>query len=145
MKKLAVLSAGLSLLTLAIAVPVFADTATGTTSQKLKIDTACMQSAVSKREAAIASGFSAYSSTVSSALSTRASAFASAWGLTSAKARNTALKAAWKAYRSSVSSARSAWSKARQSAWVTFYSARKSCGTNATAEDTTTHSVDATL
>jgi hypothetical protein len=128
-----------------IAIPALANAATETSVQIQKIDTACMQSAVSKREATIASGFSAYSSSVSSALKARATAFASAWELTSAKARNTALKAAWKAYKSSISSARSAWSKARRSSWVAFYDARKSCGANATAEDTTTHSVDATL
>lgn len=145
MKKIATISASLSFLALTIATPALAEIATGTAAQKVKIDIACMQSAVSKRETAIASGFSTYSSAISSALSSRASAFASAWKLAGAKARNTALKAAWKTYRSSVSSARSAWSKARQSAWIAFYDARKSCGTNAAAEDTTTHSVDATL
>lgn len=144
MKKITIIFICLLLLT-PIAGPALADTATGTSAQALKIDTACIQSAISKRETAIASGFSAYSSSVSSALKARATAFASAWELTSAKARNTALKAAWKAYKSSISLARSAWSRARQSSWVAFYDARKSCGTNAAAEDTTTHSVDATL
>ena len=136
---------GLSLLASAIAAPVFAATATSTTSAKPKVDVACMQSAIAARETSIASAFAGYSSSISTALATRASAFASAWGLTNAKARNTALKAAWKAYRSVASSARSTWSKSRQAAWTAFYNTRKTCGSGAAAEDTTTHSVDASL
>lgn len=145
MKKFAIILSGISVLTSAVASPVFADNATSAVTGKPKLDIACMQMAIATRETAIASAFTAYSSAVSSAFSARASAQASAWLKTNAKERARAIKTAWKVYRSAISSARSAWSKGRQAAWTAFYGARKSCGPSAAAEDSTTHSVDSSL
>lgn len=144
MKKFALMLASASLLSSVMAAPVFADTATTSTSTAPRntVNVACIQSAIDTRDNALVSALGSYSSSATSALNTRKDALKAAWALTAAKDRRAAIKSAWKTYRSSVSTIRSDFRKAKKSAWTSFYSARKACGPQHAVEDSTTQSVD---
>lgn len=100
---------------------------TGMGNRERNLDLPCVQSAVAVRESAIQKAFTAYSGSVSTALTTRATALNSAWGMTVGTERRAARKSAWEAYRISVQSARTTMRTAKKSAWEAFKTASKAC------------------
>ncbi len=97
------------------------------TKTEKTIDLPCVQSAVAVRESAIQKAFTAYSGSVSTALTARATALNTAWGMTVGTERRAARKSAWEAYRTSVQSARTTMKTAKKSAWEAFKTASKAC------------------
>ena len=100
---------------------------TGMVNRERNLDLPCVQSAVAVRESAIQKAFTAYSGNVSTALTTRATALNSAWGMTVGTERRAARKSAWEAYRTSVQSARTTMRTAKKSAWEAFKTSSKAC------------------
>ncbi len=98
---------------------------------------ACVASAVAVRESAIQSAFSAFSTSMSSAFTKRASDLATAWTLTDRTARNTAIKSAHSVFKESSSTAKRTYNTARQTAWQQFSTARKACKAPPTGENIT--------
>lgn len=111
------------------AVPAFADNTTSTAGSSVISANAlqCAQAAISKRESAVSAAWSAFSGSVTSALSARSSALNTAWGNTDRKERRTAINAAWKAFNSSVKDARKTLRASEKSAWSAFRSDSKNC------------------
>ena len=97
------------------------------------IDTACVQSAIDKRDTAVIAAFDVFHTTVVSALQTRRDALKAAWGMADKAQRNAASKAAWSAYSTSLKAARKALVQSRHAAWNQFRTDRKTC--NAPAAD----------
>lgn len=125
-------------LAFAMAFSVFAQSATPTattTPVRKQVDTACVKAAVVKRESAIQTAFSAYSSSINGALSTRASELSAAWDITDARQRRAAIVVAWAKYRTSRMSANKILRQARLAIWKQFTADRKACGSGPTGED----------
>jgi hypothetical protein len=110
-----------------------------------KVNLACMQTAVDKREGAIIVAFDMYHSSISAALTARQAALKTAWGMTDRKARRAAINTAWKNYRAAQRQARKAFIKARSGAWATFNSDRKKCGPGGALDDGTNSAVDISI
>lgn len=104
-----------------------------TAKKSTTIDTACVQSAIDKRDNAIITAFDVFHTTVVSALQTRRDALKAAWGMADKAQRNAASKAAWSAYSTSLRAARKALVQSRHAAWNQFRTDRKTC--NAPAAD----------
>ena len=96
---------------------------------------ACVAGAVATREAAIQSAFSAFSTSMTSAFTKRASDLATAWTLTDKTARDTAIKSAHATFKDSSSTAKKTYNTVRQAAWQQFSTARKACKAPATGEN----------
>lgn len=105
--------------------PALAETRTGNSERQY--DLPCVQSAVATREAAIQKAFGAYSSSIALALTDRASALNTAWGITDGPERRATRKSAWEAYRSANQSARATMKSSKKAAWETFRTASKNC------------------
>ncbi len=112
-------------------------TTTPTTTTKKTLNVACIQDAVDKRDTAIASAVTTFSTTVTNGLNTRKDALKAAWALTDTKARRAALNAAWTAWRTTARQARHTLNTARTSAWTQFRTDRRNCGSSAATGDTT--------
>jgi hypothetical protein len=105
-----------------------AQTTTSTMPKAPKtVDLLCVQTAVAKREAAIGSAVDAYYAAVKAALSTRASALNTAWGMTVKKDRNAAIMAAWNAYKTTFKKASQDARTAKKAAWSQFGTDAKTC------------------
>jgi|CXWL01.1.fsa_nt_gi hypothetical protein len=103
----------------------------------------CLKTAVSTREASIASGWDTFSAAIDSAYSARKSALDSAYSNdTRAEVKN-AVKTAWKDFKDDVKEARSAWKKTRGDAWKTFKSAKKACRASKDVDDSSNESTEA--
>ena len=122
-----------------------ATAAPASASASAKLDTACMQSAVGKRDTALISVVDTYATAVKNALQTRSDALKTAWGNTDAKTRRAAIKAAWKTYQTTQQTSRRALVAGRKGVWNQFYADRKACGRGAAAEDSATAGMDAGL
>jgi hypothetical protein len=118
------------------AAPAFAETTATVTAAPVRktVDLACMVAAVDAREVALQTAFTTFGTAQTAALTTRASALHTAWGMTDAKARRTALKTAWNTYRTSHRAAVSAHRTAHNSAWSAFRTAAKTCKGNSYEE-----------
>lgn len=92
-----------------------------------KLNTACMQTAVGKRDGAIISSLDVYYNAAKSALISRQTALQGAWGISDKKARTEAQRKAWSDYRASIKTARKTFQTARGSAWKTFGTDAKAC------------------
>ena len=101
-----------------------------------EVNLACVLPALTKREAAIASAFSAYSESLKGALVTRANSLQTAWSKTERRDRRAAIEAAWTAYRTSSRAAVRTHRTARRTAWETFRKEARACGSSATTEET---------
>ncbi|HSX24931.1 MAG TPA: hypothetical protein VLG69_03120 [Candidatus Andersenbacteria bacterium] len=101
---------------------------------KKTVDTACVGTAIDKRETALGGGVSTFGSAVNSAYQTRQSALKDAWSKSTVKDRREAVQAAWKAFNQSVRSARTAWKATQKTAWQSFRSDVKSCGVTSDAD-----------
>jgi gas vesicle protein len=106
---------------------------------------ACIATAVSKREAAIGSGWSTYSASTTAALAARKTALEAAWAKTDRTERKAAVAAAWKSWRETHRKLLADWRKAKKSAWETFSKDRRACGNGAASEAPENSSVDAQL
>ncbi len=148
MTKLFSIAALISTVGFGMLVPVMAQTSTstatstGTSTQVNNVDLACVQGAVSKRDAAVSSAFDAYYTVEKAALTARTSALSSAWAITDRKARRTAIAAAWKNFQTASKSAQKTYRAAKKTAWDTFTTDRKACGKGAAADDPTGRGVD---
>jgi hypothetical protein len=91
-------------------------------------DATCLRPVVAAREAATLAAFKAFSASVTSALSVRASALDGAWISSDVSARAKAVNAAWSAYGDAAKTARKTLRDARDAAWKTFKDAAKKCG-----------------
>jgi len=100
------------------------------------LDSACMASAVEKRDNAIISAWNAYSAKVKTALESRRDSVKTAWANTEVgvTSRRAAIRSAWRNFISTVRSARRELKSSRLSAWRTFRNERKSCGASAADE-----------
>lgn len=105
--------------------PALAETRTG--NQEHQYDLPCVQSAVATREAAIQKAFTTYANSITLALTNRASALNTAWGITDGPQRRAARKSAWETYRSANQSARTTMKSSKKAAWETFRTASKNC------------------
>lgn len=143
------LAALFSLLVLAMALPVFGQTAAlgaaPTTPERKTFNVACVQNAIEKRDSALISAVDASASTVKAALQTRKDALKTAWAKTDAKERRIAIRDAWKAYATSSKKAREDLRRARQSAWQQFNTDHRACGAGAAGEDGTGAGADTHL
>ncbi len=135
MKKLLVGSLTGAILLGAAVLPAFAESTSTASSTPRTVNTACVQTAVLKRESAVASAFDAFSTAVKSALTARSSALNTAWGKTDRKEIRTEVNAAWKTYRASLKSAKQTHNKAVRAAWSGFKTDAKTCGPNAASEE----------
>lgn len=99
------------------------------------LDVACIQTAVAKREASLAQGFSAFSATISEAYSDRAAALGTVWSITDAGGRRLGLKTAWDAFQQSGKGARETLKTARKDAWKLYNAEVKRCGITTTGEE----------
>lgn len=122
-KTLAMITSAAMLMT---ALPVVAQTTVVATQTA---NFACVQTAVDTRETAIGTAFSAFSSSVSSALSARKTALHDAWGMTDAKARREARNKAWSDFRTTNRAAYKTLRDAKTAAWKAFKEASRACGT----------------
>src|SRR3989337_3275850 len=80
---------------------VFADEDSSGTDQpevNSAVDLVCVQTAVDKREDAVAAGFTVYSGSIVAAQSHRKADLHAAWAITDAQERKHSIKAAWKTF-----------------------------------------------
>jgi len=104
-------------------------------------DTACMVTAVEKRDNAVISAWDTFSATIKSALETRRDSLKAAWTDANQSTRRASIKQTWRTYRNS---RKSAWRTRRSaifSAWRTFKAERNACGA-AAADEVGTQAID---
>lgn len=108
----------------------------GTTEQRAApvVDVACMKTAITKREDAVASAVDAYNTAMKSAYAARKTALLAAWDKTDVKERRTAKREARKAFKESAKAARETLHEARKTAWDAFAADAKACGGKPTDE-----------
>jgi len=109
------------------------------------VDIACMKTTVVKREAALAAAVDAHYASMKTAMSTRATALAAAWGMTDASAREAALKAAHTAFRTSAKTATKTLRDARKAVWKTFKADAKTCKVSVPRVESDAEKSDAAL
>jgi len=125
-KKYLIFSILVSFVLLSAGFTAFAEQTTSARMNKI-VDISCAQSAVNKRETAVQSAFSAWNSSISSALQTRASELASAWQLTDKTQRQNAIRSAWEKFKTSKKVATETFRKAKQAAWKQYKTDLKNC------------------
>lgn len=111
------------------------DSSASTKNNAKTVDLACAQTAVEKRENAVASAWSSLNSSITATLATRKDALKIAWAITDANQRRTAIKTAWTNSKSADKTARTAFRKAQKAAWTQFKTDAKSCRATATYEE----------
>lgn len=107
--------------------PIPSSTSAPSHSPMPKVNTACMQTAVGKRDGAIISALDAYYNAAKSALTARQTALQGAWGITDKKAHTEVMRKAWSDYRASIKATRKTFQSARASAWKQFGTDTKGC------------------
>ncbi len=124
--KIATALAGSAFL-LSLALPVFADTNTTTTTTAPPVDVACVQNAIEKSDTALIAAVDAYAISVKAAIVARKDAEKAAWALTEKKARREALRTAGRDFRMTMKTARTALHQAREAAWKGYKTDRTTC------------------
>lgn len=116
-------------------------------STNLTTGLACVQTAVGKRDDAIISAFSAFSTATSAALSARKTALVAAWGITDKKARRAAIKKAWNDFTAATKTARRTLNSARKTAWTQYAKDVRACRSQgaSTSDDYGTQGHEANL
>jgi len=104
----------------------FAEQATSAGPSKA-VNISCVQPIVNKRETAVQSAFSAWSSSINSSLQTRASELATAWLLTDKNQRQNAIRSAWEKFKTSKKVATEIFRKAKLAAWKQYKTDLKNC------------------
>jgi hypothetical protein len=147
-RKIIISSAVAAALMAGTALPVIAQTGTGTsgstggattttttTTSSAATKIACVGAAVNAREQAISSAEQTFSTASSAAYSARASALQQAYTATTYKDVRAAVKAAWTAFSSAERAAHKDWVKARDGAWKTYRTAAVACKAQAGTGD----------
>lgn len=99
------------------------------------VDTACMQTAVEKRDNAVIVAVKTFNDSWVKALETRRDELKAAWAMTDPAARKTAVRNAWKKYRESRKMSRETFKSARKNAWSTFKADAKACKAVTTGDE----------
>ena len=110
-----------------------AETSTPKNSRKV-VDIVCVQTAVEKRENAVATAWSSLNSSVTAAMAARKEVLKTAWAITDANQRRTAIKTAWTNFKTADKTARTTFRKAQKAAWAQFKTDAKACRATATYE-----------
>ncbi len=98
------------------------------TLKRKTVDPMCISAAIEKRDSAVISGFSAFSTSVSAALTARKDALKAAVVMTDKTAKESARKKAWAAFKASSKTAHTSLVSARRSAWAAYSVDTKACG-----------------
>ncbi len=98
------------------------------------VDTACIQTVVAKREAAVITSLDTFYTSVKTALQTRKDALNAAWGQTDVATREQAIKAAHQAFQGTWKKANQALKTSRKDAWKVFKTDAKACKVTTNAE-----------
>lgn len=110
---------------------------------------ACIKAAITKREDALAGGFTTLSSAISTAYGARKAALLVAWDKPTTAERRVAVRAADRAFDQSTKAARKTWGETRRATWKTFETDRKAClpatTTSVSASDTGSSKSDTAL
>lgn len=96
-------------------------------SSSSSINASCAIMAVDKRDHAMLTAFSAYSTAVSNAISARMNALKSDWSIPDKDQRKAAIKDVWKTYRTTIKSVMATLRTARKSVWKQFSADMKAC------------------
>lgn len=110
-----------------------------------QLDIVCIQTAVDKREVAVAASVDIYYSDLKKALSVRREALKAAWTITDNKARATAVRTAWKTFQDTRKTIQKTYRDARSTAWKTFTTDRKACGLSSSIEESVGRGSDLSL
>lgn len=91
-------------------------------------DRTCMATAVSVREASIATAWTTFSDKMATGLSNRRNSLVAGWNIADANERNQALTTAWKTWKTDKKSVSEQLKNSRKAAWDTFKNtAKTSC------------------
>lgn len=115
------------ILSLSFAMPAFAAPVKPEIKKAATVDVACMQAAIEKRDTAIVTSLTSFTSALTASLQTRKDALKAAWALTDATQRNNAIKAAWAAFNGTWKKGREALNTGKKTAWKTFRTDAKTC------------------
>ncbi len=105
-------------------------------SASAAVDAACMQGVAKERSRAYTEAFSAYSTSINTALKVRADAEVSAWAKVDAKERTVALGAAEKTFTSSYNNASGQLTKAKNAARMAYLKGWLNCRKNGSSSST---------
>lgn len=108
---------------------IFPNFATSTDKKVAKsvLDTACIQSALDKRESAIILAFDKKAMTIKTALDQRKTDLKAAWALSTLKERIKARLEAWKKFKKADISARTAYRQEIKKIWAQYKTDKKAC------------------
>lgn len=112
---------------MALALPVAAQTATTSAGAASSADLACMSAAVGTRENALISARTTFNASVMAALQTRRDALLAAYTIADHQNRRAAIEAAIRAYAKATADARAKFSADIKVAWSVFMTARVNC------------------
>ena len=105
-------------------------------SSSNSIDKACTRAAVSKKEGDMIGGWSAFHSSLLSAMTTKKNSLLSAWDKDTAKERRTARKAAFDAFKNATKNAKETYREVKKDAKATFKTEMKACKASGEAGET---------
>jgi len=124
---------------LSLAIPVLAETITGstnpTTTSSVATKIACVEGAVATREAAIGVAVKTHTDAVNAAYLTRSIELAGAYSNTTVKTVQAGVKVAWADFNKSIKSAAITWKTSRNTIWSTFRASVKACKSPAGVSD----------
>lgn len=89
------------------------------------VDTACVVTAVTKREEALTKAWGDLSESITAALTKRSEDLVAAWGKTSNTERLTANKAAWSTWKDAKAQAQKSFKDTRKEVWASFKTTMK--------------------
>jgi hypothetical protein len=92
------------------------------------VDVTCMKNAIDKREAGLASNWTAFNTSLTSAINARGAALKAAFDKPAGTERKTALQAARKDFTNTVKTARKTFATADKATRTTFRTEAKACG-----------------
>ncbi|MES2623192.1 MAG: hypothetical protein V4576_02160 [Patescibacteria group bacterium] len=102
--------------------------ASSTIKREIKtVDPVCAKAAVDVRDTAIATAFSAHSTNLLAAMTTRTTVYKAAFDLTGS-ARVQAIRVGQEAFRKSRMSSRETFLRTERASWTTFKTSMKACG-----------------
>jgi hypothetical protein len=102
--------------------------ATSTKDVLKNVDATCVSAAVSEREDAIMSAWTAFNMDITTTLITRKSSLVNAWALTDAKERRSAVKDAWATAKKDRKEIAAEYKKVKKDIWAEFKVEAKKCG-----------------
>jgi len=129
-----------------LALPVVAQSPTPSPTPKpKKVDLACMQSVVEKRDNAIIAAFDTFSTSMKTAFTARRDTLKATWGISERAQRRSALKNAWHTFRTARRTAVRTYRTARHNTWRQFRTDRKTCRSASAAEEPANEASDLTI